>query len=151
GSVSQPPEADFVRNILAEGMRIESEIDVNPFAFGIVAGTDTHLGTPGNVEEDGYPGHAGAGTPAREELPPGLVDDVYFSPGGLTAVWAEENSREAIFLAMRRKETFGTSGPRIPIRFFGAWDLPEGLCDDVDRVAKAYDAGVPMGGTLESS
>lgn len=151
GSVSQPPEADFVRNILAEGMRIESEIDVNPFAFGIVAGTDTHLGTPGKVEEDGYPGHAGAGTPAREELPPGLVDDVYFSPGGLTAVWAEENSREAIFLAMRRKETFGTSGPRIPIRFFGAWDLPEGLCDDVDRVAKAYDAGVPMGGTLESS
>jgi hypothetical protein len=151
GVENEPIPADYVRNILAEGLRLEAELDVNPFAFGIVASTDTHLGTPGLVDEEDFPGHAGAGTPARDELPPGLLDDVSFSPGGLAGVWAEENSREAIFLAMRRKETFGTSGPRIPIRFFGARELPEGLCDDVDRVAKAYEAGVPMGGTLEPS
>jgi hypothetical protein len=148
---TEPIAADYVRNVFAEGLRLEAELDVNPFAFGIVASTDTHLGTPGLVEEEGYPGHAGAGPSARDELPPGLPDDVYFSPGGLAGVWAEENSREAIFLAMRRKETFGTSGPRIPIRFFGARELPAGLCDDADRVAKAYEAGVPMGGTLEAS
>jgi hypothetical protein len=151
GFTNEPVPADYVRNILAEGVRLEGELGVNPFAFGIVASTDTHLATPGLVNEAAFPGHGGVGDPAREALPPGLVDDVTFSPGGLAGVWAEENSREAIFLAMRRKETFGTSGPRIPIRFFGAWALPDGLCDRVDRVAEAYEAGVPMGGTLEAS
>ena len=71
------------------------------------------------------------------------------SPGGMAVVWAEENTRASIFDAMMRRETYATSGTRIVHRFFGAWDLPAGLCDDPDLVAKAYAAGVPMGGTLE--
>ena len=70
------------------------------------------------------------------------------NPGGLAGVWAEENSRDAIFDAMKRKETFGTSGPRITARFFGGWDYPEDLCGDPELVSKGYTGGVPMGGDL---
>jgi hypothetical protein len=67
---------------------------------------------------------------------------------GLAGVWAEENTREAIFDALRRKETFATSGPRIRVRFFGSFDFESDLSSDSDMVAKAYDTGVPMGGDL---
>ncbi len=63
-------------------------------------------------------------------------------------MWAEENSREAIFTAMKRRETYGTSGPRMPIRMFGGWDLPADICDRADLVDLGYDRGVPMGGDL---
>lgn len=148
GIESEPHASDYLRNILAKGLEIESRLGVNPYAFGIVASTDTHIGTPGGVSERDYAGHGGAGASARDELPVGLVDQVSFSPGGLAGVWAEENSREAIFEALRRKETFGTSGPRIPIRLFAGFDLPEDLCGDADRAAVGYERGVPMGGEL---
>jgi hypothetical protein len=70
------------------------------------------------------------------------------NPGGLVGVWAEENSRDAIFDAMQRKEVFGTSGPRIEPRFFGGWDLPSDLCARADVLGTALDVGVPMGGDL---
>ena len=71
-----------------------------------------------------------------------------FSPGGLVGVWAEENSRPALFDGLKRRETFGTSGPRITVRFFGGFDLPPDLCSDPALVEKGYQKGVPMGGTL---
>jgi hypothetical protein len=77
-----------------------------------------------------------------------LVDDPYFGAGGLAGVWAEENSREAIFDAIRRKETFGTSGPRIVPRFYGGWDYPEGICDRATLEREGDEGGVPMGGVL---
>ncbi len=146
------PEAafptDFVRHALGEGMRLEQSLGHNPFAYGIIASTDTHLGTPGAVDEATFPGHGGAGLTVRDALPPGLPDRAWFNPGGLAVLWAEENSREALFLAMRRREAYGTSGTRIVLRFFGGWGYGGELCDRSDMVAAGYDGGVPMGGVL---
>ncbi len=100
----RPPEpSSYVRHALGQGLLLEEKLGVNPFALGLLAGTDTHLGTPGAVDEASHPGHGGAGTPAGDELPVGLADDVEFNPGGLAVLWAEENSRDALFAAMRRK------------------------------------------------
>jgi hypothetical protein len=77
-----------------------------------------------------------------------MPDALEFNPGGLAAVWAEENSRDALFEAMRRREVYGTSGPRITVRFFGGWDYPADLCGRDDFVPVGYARGVPMGGDL---
>ena len=139
----------FVRHILKEGPAIRERLGVNPFKFGMIGSTDTHLSAPGSVSESaGYPGHGGAGPPAREEIPPGLPDAIDFNPGGLAVLWAEENSRDALFAAMRRREAYGTSGPRHVLRFFAGWDLPEDLCVRNDLVEQGYRSGVPMGGDL---
>ncbi|MCW5891208.1 MAG: DUF3604 domain-containing protein [bacterium] len=142
---------DFLRGALLEGMREQQRIGVNPLRLGVVASTDTHNGTPGAVSEDGFIGHRGTddGTPAtllgNGQFYPG---GWRFSPGGLVGVWAEENARPALFDALRRRETFGTSGPRIAVRLFGGWDLPAGLCSDPAMLEVAYAQGVPMGGSL---
>jgi len=148
GIESPPVPSDFVRAALGQGLALQVALGVNPYQFGLIASTDTHVDTPGAVSERAYPGHGGAGSAARDEVPPGLVDQVAFNPGGLVGVWAEENSRPAIFEALVRKETWGTSGPRIVVRFFGGRDLPDGLCDDPELAEKARAAGVPMGGLL---
>ena len=142
-----PDSGVFVREALLDGLAQEQRIGVNPFKLGIVGSTDTHLGTPGLVSERGFPGHAAGTVSARLEVPP-LADQVEFNPGGLAVLWAEENSRDALFEAMRRREAYGTSGPRLRVRFFGGWDYPEDLCDSRDLVARGYAEGVPMGGDL---
>jgi hypothetical protein len=148
----KPVARQFVRAILREGLAQEAKLGVNPFKFGLVASTDTHLGAAGSVEESGaYPGHGGAGTPARDGLPVGLPDAWDFNPGGLAGVWAEENSRDSLFAALRRKETFGTSGPRLSVRFFGGWSFGEDWCRSTDLAARGYAGGVPMGGDLPAS
>jgi hypothetical protein len=146
---AEPPRArQFIRNILKEGLMEEERLGVNPFQFGLIGSTDTHLGTPGLVAESAdYPGHGGAGTPVGEELPPGLPDELDFNPGGLAVVWAEENTRPSLFAAMQRREVYGTSGPRLVLRFFGGWDYPEDTCS-ADLAAAGYAGGVPMGGDL---
>ena len=147
----EPPPANYVRNALGRGLLEQARSGANPFAFGLVASTDTHLAAPGLVEESAdYPGHGGAGTPAASKLPPGLVDDVEFNPGGLAVLWAEENSRDALFAAMRRREAYGTSGPRLVVRVFGGWDTPPALCEAEGGAFAAAGAatGVPMGGLL---
>jgi hypothetical protein len=141
-----PGPNNFVRSILREGLVQQERIGVNPFVMGMIASTDTHLGTPGYVDERRHVGHGGAGPPLLE-LPEGLPDRIEFNPGGLAAVWAEENSREAIFEAFRRRETFGTSGPRLQVRLFGGWDYPADACAG-DVAATGYAGGVPMGGEL---
>jgi hypothetical protein len=146
---SAPVARQFVRRVLLEGLELDRRLGANPFQYGIIASTDTHLGAAGLTDESAdYPGHGGAGTPVGEELPRGLPDDYDFNPGGLAVLWAEENSRDALFEAMLRREAYGTSGPRIVVRFFGGWDLPADLCDSDVLVAKGYAAGVPMGGRL---
>ncbi len=146
---------DYVRYALLEGFREQSRIGVNPFKLGIIAATDTHNATPGDVEEYSYVGWAGASDASPEqrlrssnEGPAAAITALRASPGGLAGVWAEENSRDALFDAMKRRETFGTSGPRITARFFGGWDYAPGLCNDADLVEKGYAQGVPMGGDL---
>ena len=128
---------DYVRYALVEGMREEERLGVNPYKFGLIAATDGHDGLPGPTEEHRLDLRMGRANPQ-----PGM------NLGGLAGVWAEENTREAIFDAIRRRETFGTSGPRMTVRLFGGWDYPEGLCDDPELVTKGYAGGVPMGGDL---
>ncbi|MEZ4446699.1 MAG: DUF3604 domain-containing protein [Polyangiaceae bacterium] len=144
-------ESDFVRHALGVGLEQEARLGVNPFRYGFIASTDTHLGTPGAVSEPGFVGHGGAGLTVRDALPVGLPDRAWFSPGGLAVLWAEENSREALFLAMRRREAYATSGPRILLRFFGGFELPEDLCASQELAALGYERGVPMGGVLPAA
>jgi hypothetical protein len=144
---SAPPPLSFAREILGAGLEQAGRLGVNPFRLGLIGSTDTHLGTPGLVDEDRFVGHAAGTSTSRTEIPP-LPDSVVFNPGGLAVLWAEENSRDALFEAMRRREAYGTSGPRILVRFFGGWALPDGLCDEPDFAAHGYALGVPMGADL---
>jgi hypothetical protein len=141
----------YVRYALIEGLKEERRIGVNPFKFGLSASTDTHNAMAGGVEERSYEGHLGKGddTPQkRVSTSLEIAGNVNNSPGGLIGVWAEENDRGALFDAMRRKEVFGTSGPRIRPRFFGGWGIPEGSCGESNFVARVDALAVPMGGDL---
>jgi hypothetical protein len=142
------PDTGFVRKVLVDGLVIENELGVNPYQFGVIASTDTHLGTPGAAREDLFLGHGGAGVSAEKEIPLGLPDELIYNPGGLAVLWAHENSRDALFDAMRRREAYGTSGPRIISRFFAGWDFPANLCEAPNRIERAYAGGVPMGSIL---
>ncbi len=146
-----PPAASYLRDVLKQGLRVEAATGANPFRFGLVASTDTHLGAAGATDEDRHPGHGGAGMPAAGGTPRGLPDDLEFGPGGLAVIWAEENSRESLFAAMRRRETYGTSGTRPIVRFFGGRSLPPDLCERNDFARAGYAHGVPMGGVIESA
>jgi hypothetical protein len=144
----------YVRNALTEGLAEEERIGVNPFKFGISASTDTHNALAGGVEERSFPGHLGKGDETasqRTSYDGAIPGNANNNPGGLIGVWAEENDRAAIFDAMKRKEVFGTSGPRIVPRFFGGFDLPEDLCASGGGVARADAAGVAMGGDLPAT
>lgn len=145
GLGSGPPlEQDFLRSALKEGLLQEQQLGVNPFKYGFIGSSDTHLGTPGNVLENAYPGHGGAGGGARD----GLTDRIENSPGGLAVLWAEQNTRESLFAAMRRREAYATSGTRPLVRFFGGWNLPANHCSDANFARVGYARGVPMGGDL---
>jgi hypothetical protein len=141
------PPRIYAREALRDGLVEQARLGVNPFKFGLIGSTDTHFGTPGMVDEDDFVGHA-AGTVSARFGVPKFPDRPDFNPGGLAVLWAEENSRASLFAAMKRREVFGTSGPRIVARFFGGFDLPRELCGDPNRIATAYARGVPMGGEL---
>tara|TARA_B110000444_G_C18784173_1_gene569029 strand:- start:39 stop:1445 length:1407 start_codon:yes stop_codon:yes gene_type:complete len=138
----------FIREALRVGLEQESVIGVNPFQYGFIGSTDTHRALSGGVEEYNYQGHGGAGNAAAEAGVAGLPDQWEFNPGGLAVLYAEKNTRSALFAAMQRREAYATSGPRIHVRFFGGWDYPEELCSNTDFIEQAYGNGVPMGGEL---
>jgi hypothetical protein len=142
-----PAPLNFTRTALGAGLVYQTELGVNPFRFGLIGSTDTHLGAAGLVEERGHPGHGGAGIPIGDTLPDALLDPIEYNPGGLAGVWAEENSRDALFEALMRRETFATSGPRIAFRLFAGWKLDERMCS-ADFAKRGYSEGVPMGGEL---
>ncbi len=145
-----PKEQDFLREALKEGLRLEGTLGVNPFKYGFIGSTDTHLSTPGNASEERFPGHAGAGLNPRNGVP-GLSDAIEVSPGGLAVLWAEQNTRESLFAAMRRREAYGTSGPRMQLRLFGGWQLPMDQCSRANFAEVGYANGVPMGGDLPAA
>ena len=120
---------------------------VNPYRYGIIASTDSHTGAPGAVSEAEFVGHGGAGASSDS----GLADSPWFNPGGLAGVWAEENTRESIFAALERKETWGTSGPRIRLRFFASETDLELPCGSGEWLTAAYAEGVMMGSVLQTS
>jgi hypothetical protein len=156
--VSAPPQLfaprSFLRNVLKDGLQLEQQTGVNPFKLGFIGSTDTHQGTPGNTYEKGWPGHVGnQDDTAVKRMSDGGVART--NPGGLAVVWAEENSRDSIFEALRRRETYGTSGTRPIVRFFGAWGghgrgtFDDDLCDSQTLVKTGYRQGVTMGGDLK--
>lgn len=148
---------DTVRQVLKKGLAEQQKWGFNPYKFGVVGATDTHNGTPGDAEEDTWKGHAGEAdnvaalrlgyenTVVTKNLG---FDSIKLNPGGLTGVWASENTREALFDAMKAKETFATSGTRMRVRMFGGFMYPDDLHQQADAVQQAYAGGVPMGGDL---
>ena len=135
------------------GLELEQELGFNPLQNGFVAATDSHNSNPGDVEEWDYRGSAGtAKSPAMRRLRQGNPDNKadrsslkFNTSGGLAAVWAPENTREAIFDALARRETYATSGPRIALRFHAGWGIDEAMIDDPGLVQHLEAAAVPMG------
>lgn len=146
-------DGSYVRQGLARGLEIEGRLGVNPFKLGWVGGSDFHSGVTA-TEEANFPGGHGRLDDAQHPeaaLSPklgGVGKPVLFAASGLTGVWAEKNTRESIFGALERRETFATSGDRIAVRLFGAWAFPSDIVHRDDWVLWAYGHGVPMGGDL---
>ncbi len=147
----------YIREGLKEGIKQEAKLGVNPFKYGFVGATDSHSGFPASGEEYNFKGsHAITDATPKSRLgvsdidnPIGAyADNLLNNPGGVTGVWAEENSRDSIFDALKRRETFATSGPRIEVRLFGGYEFPDNLNELPDAIAIAYSKGVPMGGDL---
>jgi hypothetical protein len=174
--LASKPEGSYVRHALRRGLALEAQGLTNPYAFGVIGSSDTHTAAAQNDEEnfssklgvlsgDGtlrgaVPFDFAAGT-LFSTLAPQAVMEVdgetfiggaqpTFGASGLAAVWAEENTRESIYAAFRRKETFATSGPRMRLRFFAGYGFPDDLLEQPDGVAQAYATGVTMGGDLTS-
>ena len=143
-------ERDFARGALGAGMHLERSTGDNPYQFGFVGGSDTHKGTPGLVREETFFGHSGWSDDDVQSLIGEGTNAGKRTPGGLTAIWAEENTREHLFEALERREVYATSGTRIALRFY-AGELPEDICDSSDLAATADAAGVPMGGQLSAA
>jgi hypothetical protein len=153
-NVGQPSQIKYgyIRQGLVEGMILENTLGSNPFKYGIVSGADSHSGYSNN-EEFNFHGSHGAleDTPQKRLNPhPDAAGDMpsRLSSAGTTAVWATENTRAAIFDAMQSRETYGTSGTLIRLRFFGGWGYSKNLVNDKKFVEKAYKGGVPMGQDL---
>jgi len=130
----------------------EQSLGTNPFKFGFIGSSDGH-NSAGPTEEDNYFGKIGIndGTPEiRMDTDPKKFSPRLKSAAGLAGVWAKENTREAIYEALERKETFATSGPRIKMRFFAGWNLKVDSLENEDWVTDAYTNGVPMGSDLKS-
>ena len=166
----------YVRNAYLRGLEIEEKGTINPYKFGLIGSSDSHVGG-GSYNEETFFSKIGMldGTPKLRGSVPFdkfygytlnklrsnsmiKVDDnyylavgdriIYFGASGLAGVWAEENTRESIFRAFRNKETFATSGPRIKVRFFAGYDLENYGLNDNDLIQKAYSLNTPMGGDI---
>lgn len=145
---------DFVRAGVIQGLLQQRRLGVNPFKLGFAGGTDSHNGIPGNTAEDnfmaGSHGAADGTVQARRTANiEGWLAARDENPGALTGVWASSNRREAIWDAMKRRETFATSGTRLRVRVFAGYDLPADLATRADMVKQAIARGaVPMGADL---
>ncbi len=140
---------DYARTALMRGLAIEDRIGVNPYKFGMIGSTDSHTAMA-SAEEDNFHGKMAIdSTPdtKSEEVIPG-TPGWDMGAAGLAAVWATENTRDGIFDAMKRKEAYATTGPRIELRFFGGWDFRNRDARARDIAGVGYDKGVPMGGDL---
>ena len=145
-----PGTGDYARSALRRGLARGAAIGINPFQFGMIGSTDSHSGLSTSAEYDFGGKMATDSIPERKDdtVTSGDATGWTMSASGLAAVWAEENTREAIVDAMHRRETYGTSGPRIRVRFFGGWEFSEADLEAADVAATGYGKGVPMGGEL---
>ena len=142
----------MARDGLKKGVLLENEMGFNPLDFGMIGATDNHNSSPGDTEEWDYRGSSGAFTgPAKSRLSTGSRTTLINNPGGLAAVWSEENTRDSLFDAMQRKEVYATSGTRIRLRFFASFDYQSNLAELDEPIETAYNQGYPMGSTINSS
>jgi hypothetical protein len=151
---------EYARSALQLGIRLEEELGANPFKFGMIGGSDTHT-SMSTTREDNFFGKLPHLEPSAHRAEEALVRDIVdmspvittwqMSASGLAAVWATENTREALFDAMARKEVYATSGSRITVRVFAGWDFQADEVERPDFAAQGYARGVPMGGDLTSA
>jgi len=148
------PAGGYVRQALERGLAIEAAIGVNPFRFGLIGSSDFHSGVSAS-EEDNFTGALGRSDDMQH--PAEVLSDVnpvagapatVFSAGAITGVWAERNTREAIFAALQRREAFATSGTRIRVRLFASTRYPADLLEKPNWIEQAYAQGSPMGADL---
>ncbi len=147
---------EYGRSALEIGLQLERQLGVNPFKFGMIGSTDSHTSLSTAAEENFFGKHSGTEPgPARAEHPAVAAPDGSLTfwgweqvSSGYAGVWAAENSREAIWDAMMRKEVYATTGSRMTVRFFGGWDFEPGDARTRLPARAGYAKGVPMGGDL---
>lgn len=168
------PDGSYIRQAYGRGLSIAQRTGANPYKFGVVGASDFHNGISASDENafGGSPGgidpnvNAPDGDAAKRQLgiiktrtliddeaahegrPPMINNPLLTGGAAITGVWAEQNTRDSIFAALKRKETFATSGTRLRVRFFGGWNFRPGLLSRPDWVREAYRLGSPMGGDL---
>lgn len=147
-----PQAGDYIRSALKTGLSLKAAIGTNPYQFGVIGSTDAHTALP-SAEEDNFHGKmATDSVPSRKSG--GWSDDARgtfgwgMSASGLAAVWATENTREAIIAAMRRREVYATTGPRIAVRVYGGWNLSAEMMEDSGYPGSLDTKAVPMGGEV---
>jgi hypothetical protein len=152
GAPETPGEGAYARSALLRGLQIEQQTGVNPYKFGLIGSTDSHTGLSSTEESNFY------GKLATDTLPSQRVDTSgpgfhawEMSASGLAAVWATQNTREAIAAAFRRKEVYATTGTRIGLRVFGGFGFTAADAKARDIAAVGYRRGVPMGGDLSQA
>lgn len=163
GNMGPQPKEDsmyqyeYAREALKNGLKHEAKLGVNPYKFGLQGATDSHTGLA-TAEENNYFGKHSATEPNanRWETDVARIENMAWTgwsqvSSGYSAVWATENTREAIFDAMKRKEIYATTGPRIRLRFFGGWDFSEKDTLVRELANIGYTKGVPMGGDLSKA
>lgn len=145
---------EYAREALKNGLVLESQFGTNPYKFGMVGATDSHTGMP-TAAEDNFFGKSTSVEPSATRMQHpfveselGAFEGYKLAASGYQGVWAKENTREAIFDAMERKETYATTGPRIAVRFFGGWEYTDEDMRSRTPAFRGYEKGVPMGGDL---
>jgi hypothetical protein len=151
-------EFEYARSALKNGLKHEQELGINPYKFGMVGSTDSHTGLA-TADEDNFFGKTSAHEPNAERVPHpfvkapngAVIQGWEMTASGYAAVWATENTREAIWDAMERRETYATTGPRMAVRLFGGWDFEAGDAKNRLPAQIGYTKGVPMGGDLKDA
>jgi hypothetical protein len=152
-------EFEYLRSALKNGIKLEPDLGTNPYKFGLVGSTDAHTGLTA-IEEDNFFGKTSAAEPNPKRLTEVFVKaksgnaqimDWETTASGYAAVWATENTREALWDAMERRETYATTGPRMVVRFFGGFDFEAADANTRSPAELGYTKGVPMGGDLKTA
>jgi hypothetical protein len=144
-------KGSYARQAYKDGLALQDTLGVNPYQFGVVSGSDSHVTAVPYRQDNFFGVHGGSVDATPEERLDGGhfgFTNLWASPAGLSVLWAEENTRESLFSAMQRKEAYSTTGVRIQVRLFGAWGFRSGALEKKDWVKSAYANGVPMGGRM---